>query len=63
MNIVDGIFGEQLGVHLDVAQIVEAPEPDPFTSNDPQTLRAALADYKNGSPTLRKSRDRANESR
>lgn len=53
MNIADGFFLQQLGMHLNVTQIMEAPQPDPFTSNDPATLRTALEAYKSGSEALR----------
>jgi hypothetical protein len=53
-NIVDGIFGAQLGVRLYVAELdILQTAGDPFTSTNPGTLLAALADYKANSPALR----------
>ena len=54
INVVDGIFSEQVGVHLNVANVdVEQAEPDPFSSSDPSTLLQQVTDYKASTPALR----------
>jgi Metallo-peptidase family M12B Reprolysin-like/Domain of unknown function DUF11 len=52
-NIADGIFTEQVGVHLDLDQIDDlAGMPDVFTSTDPLTLLDELGDFKTSNPDL-----------
>lgn len=53
-NIADGIFGEQVGVHLNVAALeIFDTEPDPFTSSDSQVLLTELSDYKDSTAAQR----------
>ena len=52
-NIADGIFVEQVGVHLNVVAVhVYDTEPDPFTTADPDALLAEVSDYKLSTPEL-----------
>ena len=52
-NIVDGIFANQVGVHINVAELHSYAEPDAFSSNDASALLAQLEDFKFGTPELR----------
>lgn len=46
-NIVDGIFVQQLGIHIRIAELVMLDaEPDPFTTADPQALLVEIEQYK-----------------
>jgi MYXO-CTERM domain-containing protein len=51
-NNVDGIFSEQLGVQITVAQVdVFTANDDPFTSSAASTLLNELAQYRGATPT------------
>ena len=46
-NVADGIFTEQVGIHLDLDNIVNLEGmPDPFSSSNPRQLLSTLADFK-----------------
>ena len=54
INIVDGIFSEQVGVLIMPSGLhVTGASPDPFNSNDPSTLLDKLADYREATPAVR----------
>jgi uncharacterized repeat protein (TIGR01451 family) len=51
MNIVDGIFTSQVGVHLAVRSVTTFPaDTDPFTGTDPSTVLGQLATYRRDTP-------------
>jgi hypothetical protein len=53
-NIVDGIYMEQLGVHVNVAELKAfTQEQDPFTSSVPSVLLNELAAHREGTPEQR----------
>jgi hypothetical protein len=54
MNVVDGIFGNQVGVAtIPTDFITFASDTDPFTSSDASTLLNQFADYRNGTSAVR----------
>ncbi|MFO7286918.1 MAG: hypothetical protein C0P79_008695, partial [Gammaproteobacteria bacterium] len=54
INVADGIFVEQVGLHLNVAAIVvHEEEEDPFSGRDGQELLRDLEAYKGGTPPSR----------
>ncbi len=55
MNVVDGIFSDQVGIHMVVAALsVFATDTDPFTATTvPNELLNQLADYKNATAAIR----------
>lgn len=54
MNVVDGIFSEQVQVTLLVPEVrVFNSSNNPFSSNNASTLLNQLADYRNANPTIR----------
>jgi len=54
INIVDGIFSEQVGVLIMPSGLhTTGASPDPFNSNDPSTLLDKLADYREATPAVR----------
>lgn len=55
LNIVDGIYVMQIGIHLGLADLVLLDSPGPFTSNDARTLLSQLEEYKASNPTFRAS--------
>ena len=53
-NYVDGIYGEQLGLQINVTEIaMSTGEPDAFSSSDPQTLLASVGALRERDPLLR----------
>jgi hypothetical protein len=55
INMVDGIFSEQVGVMLIPSELrnVSGSSPDPFDSSNPSTLLERLADYREATPAVR----------
>ena len=54
MNVVDGIFSDQVGVHIVVSSVnVFSTDTDPFTTSTPSNLLNQLADYKNATASIR----------
>ncbi|MEJ0085109.1 MAG: M12 family metallo-peptidase [Pseudomonadota bacterium] len=54
LNVVDGIFAEQVGVLLLPTELRLAPSsPDPFTATEAGTLLEQLADYRESIPAVR----------
>ena len=54
MNVVDGIFSDQVGVHIVVSSVnVFSTDTDPFTTSVPSDLLGQLADYKNATASIR----------
>ncbi len=55
MNVVDGIFSDQVGIHIVVASVnIFATDTDPFTPTTvPAELLNQLADYKNATDAIR----------
>lgn len=52
-NVADGIFTEQLDIHLDLDYILNLKGmPDPFTSTDPGTLLTTLSNFKSSNADL-----------
>lgn len=52
LNIVDGIFSDQLDIEIAVTQVDVFDTPgDPFTSNDPEGLLGEVANYRAASAT------------
>ena len=52
-NNIDGIFAEQVGIHLVVAELQTFnAEPDPFSSSTSEGLLQDFADYKQSDPAL-----------
>lgn len=45
MNVVDGIFSEQVGVHINVSQISQLASDGAMTSTNPQILLDQFANY------------------
>jgi len=53
-NVVDGIFFNQVGVRINVAELrTYGVEPDPFSGTDASALLDQLKDYKLATPELR----------
>ncbi|HEX6993424.1 MAG TPA: M12 family metallo-peptidase [Gammaproteobacteria bacterium] len=55
LNIVDGIYVTQIGIHLGLVDLVLLDAPGPFTEADPPALLSQLAEYKSSNPTFRAS--------
>lgn len=55
LNVVDGIYVMQIGVHLGIADLVLLDSPGPFTEVDPRALLSQLEEYKASNPTFRAS--------
>ena len=54
LNVIDGIFAEQVGVILVPSEFRLMPaNGDPFTSTDPDTLLEQLATYREATPVVR----------
>ena len=54
LNIVEGIFSEQVGLLILASDIrLIAPESDPFTSTKPTTLLEQLSSYRTANSTVR----------
>jgi hypothetical protein len=54
INIVDGIFLDQVNLLINVADVVSyTSEPDPFDPRDAEDLLGVLADYRADTPALR----------
>ena len=52
-NVVDGIFFNQVGVRINVAELRTYPaEPDPFSGTDASALLGQLGDFKAATPAL-----------
>ncbi len=52
-NVVDGIFFDQLGVRINVAELRTYAEPDAFSGSDPTALLQQLETFKFDTPELR----------
>ena len=54
MNVVDGIFSNQVGVATVPTDFITVPtNTDPFTSSEPSTLLNQFADYRSSTPVVR----------
>jgi hypothetical protein len=53
INIVDGLFLDQVGLRINVAELRTYSEPDAFSSTDPSTLLSELGAFKYDTPELR----------
>jgi len=52
-NIVDGIFVDQLGLHLNIAELdIQTVSPGPFSTSDAEILLEELTTYKAATPAL-----------
>jgi len=55
MNVVDGIYVMQLGIHLNLADLVLLDGEGPFTTTDARSLLSELEEYKSSIATFRDS--------
>jgi hypothetical protein len=53
LNVVDGIFAEQVGVLIVPSELRLLPVSNPLSSSDPETLLEQLSDFRQSTPAVR----------